>query len=132
MPRERLVYTDWLARTSGFPAIIRRRNVWAVLEDPNCMVLIHGDFDSSELIIIRCADSYRDNKLTTTEDWGTHIDFTVSSSKYIGDIFPIWARTILCRSVRPQLPDSLMIQGTISFSNAVSIQSHFKYEAVFL
>ncbi|KAK8850901.1 hypothetical protein PGQ11_013380 [Apiospora arundinis] len=65
-------------------------------------------------VIIRCADSYRANKLTTMEEWKHYIQDTVSSSKYIGDIFPIWARTILCRSIHAQLPDSMMIQGQVT------------------
>ena len=114
-------------------------DVFAQLERGNVSVLVGmseklylDPNDGDGGVIIRCADSYRDNKLTTIEDWGTYIDFTVSSSKYIGDIFPIWARTILCRLLRPQLPNGLMIQGRISFSIAVSIRFHFKYEAVFL
>jgi pimeloyl-ACP methyl ester carboxylesterase len=71
------------------------------------------DFDSDGSVIIRCVDSYRDNKLITIEDWKEYIKDTVSSSKYIGDIFPIWARTILCRSLQLQLPDSMMIQGRL-------------------
>jgi hypothetical protein len=86
--------------------------------------------DSDVDVIIRCADSYRDNKLTTIEEWKDYIEDTVSSSKYIGDIFPIWARTILCRSLQPQLPDSMIIQGRISFSIAVSTSFPSMYEAV--
>lgn len=94
-------------------AQLERGNASALVGMSEKLYLDPNDGDGG--VIIRCADSYRDNKLTTTEDWKDYIDFTVSSSKYIGDIFPIWARTILCRSVRPQLPDSLMIQGRISF-----------------
>lgn len=61
--------------------------------------------------VIQCADSYRRNRLTTIEEFKSYVEYTVSESKYIGDICPIFVETILCRSFRPQLPDSMMIQG---------------------
>lgn len=63
--------------------------------------------------VIRCADSYRRNKLTTMEEWGGYVEHMVSQSQYVGDIFPLYVETILCRYVRPQLPDSLMVPGAL-------------------
>lgn len=62
--------------------------------------------------VIRCVDSYRKNKLTTIEEFKRFVEYTVSKSKYIGDIWPIFVETILCRSFRPQLPDSMVVEGT--------------------
>ncbi|KAI0452638.1 Alpha/Beta hydrolase protein [Xylaria acuta] len=64
--------------------------------------------------VIQCADSYRRNRLTTIEQFKSYVEYTVSRSKYIGDIWPIFTETILCRSLRPQLPDSMVVQGPIS------------------
>lgn len=61
--------------------------------------------------VIRCADSYRRNRLDTVEEFKSFVEYTVSKSKYIGDIWPIYVKTILCRSIRPQLPDSMVVQG---------------------
>jgi hypothetical protein len=74
--------------------------------------------------VIRCADSYRRNKLTTIEDFKSYAEYTVSKTKYIGDIFPIFVETILCRSFRPQLPDSMVVQGTPSLSPALNAESN--------
>lgn len=70
---------------------------------------------SDTRIKIQCADSYRRNKLTTIEDFKDYVEYSISESKYIGDIYPISVETILCRSFRPQLPDSMMAQGEESF-----------------
>jgi pimeloyl-ACP methyl ester carboxylesterase len=64
---------------------------------------------------IQCADSSRRNKLTTIEEFKSYVEYTVSKSKYMGDIFPIFQESILCRSHRPQLPDSMMVQGRFQF-----------------
>lgn len=61
--------------------------------------------------VIQCADSYRRNKLTSIEEFKSYVEYTVSKSKYIGDVFPIFVDSILCRSFRPQLPDSMVVQG---------------------
>ncbi|KAI1364060.1 alpha/beta-hydrolase [Xylaria arbuscula] len=60
--------------------------------------------------IIRCADSYRRNKLSTLEEWKGFVEGSVARSKYVGDIWPIFLETILCTAMRPELPDSLVIQ----------------------
>ncbi|KAI8954457.1 Alpha/Beta hydrolase protein [Xylaria longipes] len=74
--------------------------------------MFHGsDIASDAGHIIMCADSYRRNRLTTIEEFKSYVEYTVSKSKYIGDIFPIFVETILCRSFRPQLPDSMVVQG---------------------
>lgn len=95
-------------------------DVFVQLEKGNASALLgmseklYLDSEDDGGVITRCVDSYRDNKLITIEDWKDYIENTISSSKYIGDIFPILARTILCRSLQPQLPDSMMLQGTTS------------------
>ncbi|QKX63676.1 uncharacterized protein TRUGW13939_10847 [Talaromyces rugulosus] len=68
---------------------------------------------SDARLAIQCADSYRRNRLTTIEEFKSYVEYTISKSKYIGDIYPIYLETILCRSFRPQLPDSMVIQGPI-------------------
>ncbi|OJJ96902.1 hypothetical protein ASPACDRAFT_34129 [Aspergillus aculeatus ATCC 16872] len=75
-----------------------------------------GMYDQSNSITdarlaITCTDSYRRNKLTTIEEFKTWAEYTISKSKYIGDIYPIYLEGILCRSFRPQLPDSMDIRG---------------------
>ncbi|PYH86437.1 alpha/beta-hydrolase [Aspergillus uvarum CBS 121591] len=54
-----------------------------------------GLYDQSNSITdarlaITCTDSYRKNKLTTIEEFGTWAEYTISKSKYIGDIYPIY------------------------------------------
>lgn len=75
-----------------------------------------GTFDGNNSIAddrltITCTDSYRKNKLTTIEEFKTYVEYTTSKSKYVGDIYPIYLEGILCRSFRPQLPDSMVVQG---------------------
>ncbi|KAK8022723.1 alpha/beta-hydrolase, partial [Apiospora rasikravindrae] len=60
--------------------------------------------------VIRCADSYRRNKLTTIDEFRGFVEYSISKSKYLGDMWPMFVETILCLSVRPQLPDSMMAQ----------------------
>ncbi|KAK1569916.1 Alpha/Beta hydrolase protein [Colletotrichum navitas] len=87
------------------------------LELGNASTLV-GLFDgfgitSDARLAIQCADSYRRNKLTTIEDFKSYVEYTVSKSKYIGDIYPIFLENILCRSFRPELPDSMVFQESI-------------------
>ncbi|KAI6554368.1 hypothetical protein MCOR04_010581 [Pyricularia oryzae] len=63
--------------------------------------------------VIRCADSHRRNRLATIEGFKDYANHLVSQSKYVGDIFAIYVDTILCRSMQPRLPDSMVIQGPI-------------------
>lgn len=85
------------------------------LESGNVSALV-GMFDglnstSDARLAIQCADSYRRNRLTTIEEFKSYVEYTTSKSKYIGDVYPIYLESILCRSFRPQLPDSMLIQG---------------------
>lgn len=85
------------------------------LECGNASALV-GMFDGLGLTsdaghVIQCADSYRRNKLTSIEAFRSYVEYTVSKSKYIGDVYPIFVDSILCRSFRPQLPDSMVVQG---------------------
>ncbi len=66
---------------------------------------------SDARIVIQCTDSYRRNKLTTIAEFKSYVEYTISKSKYIGDVYPIFLESILCRSFRPQLPDSMVIRG---------------------
>ncbi|RAH40457.1 alpha/beta-hydrolase [Aspergillus brunneoviolaceus CBS 621.78] len=54
-----------------------------------------GMYDQSNSITdarlaITCTDSYRRNKLITIEEFRTWAEYTISNSKYIGDIYPIY------------------------------------------
>ncbi|KAL7918971.1 alpha/beta-hydrolase [Trichoderma austrokoningii] len=87
------------------------------LEHGNASALV-GMFDGlgstpDALYVIQCTDSYRRNKLTSIEEFKSYAEYTVSKSKYIGDVYPIFVDGILCRSFRPQLPDSMVIQERI-------------------
>ncbi|KAI1878891.1 hypothetical protein JX265_003068 [Neoarthrinium moseri] len=75
---------------------------------------IGQDITSDARLVIQCADSYRRNRLTTIEEFRSYVEYTTSKSKYIGDIYPIFLETILCRSFRPQLPDSMVVQDPIN------------------
>ncbi|OQE14074.1 hypothetical protein PENFLA_c041G06515 [Penicillium flavigenum] len=66
---------------------------------------------SDARLAIQCADSYRRNRLTTMEEFKSYVEYSISKSKYIGDIYPIYQENILCISFRPQLPDSMVVQG---------------------
>ena len=76
--------------------------------------------------VIRCVDSYRRNRLTTIEEFKSYVEYTVSKSKYMGDIFPIFVGTILCRSFRPQLPDSMVVQGRQPLFSSLSFPASLK------
>ncbi|CBF80281.1 hypothetical protein AN8310.2 [Aspergillus nidulans FGSC A4] len=80
------------------------------------MSALAGTFDglgylSDSRLTIQCADSYRSNRLTTFEEFKSYVEYTTSKSRYIGDMYPLALDGILCRSFRPQLPDSMMVQG---------------------
>ncbi|KAK7937310.1 uncharacterized protein PG986_014178 [Apiospora aurea] len=66
---------------------------------------------SDAATVIRCADSSRRNKLTTIDEFRDFVEYGVSKSKYLGDMWPMFVETILCLSVRPQFPDSMVAQG---------------------
>jgi pimeloyl-ACP methyl ester carboxylesterase len=85
------------------------------IESGNASSLV-GRFDSlidaaDARFAIQCADSYRRNKLTTIEDFKDYTKYTVSKSKYIGDIYPIYVDQIVCQSFQPELSDSMVVQG---------------------
>ena len=79
---------------------------------------------SDARLAITCTDSYRRNRLTTIEEFESWAEYTISKSKYIGDIYPIFLEGILCRSFRPHLPDSMMFQGTQHSSLSLSLSRH--------
>ncbi|KAJ5116934.1 hypothetical protein N7456_001282 [Penicillium angulare] len=65
-------------------------------------------------LAITCTDSYARNRLTSIEEFRAWSEYTTSKSKYIGDVYPTFLEGILCRSFRPQLPDSMLVQGEVS------------------
>ncbi|KAK8091574.1 hypothetical protein PG997_001935 [Apiospora hydei] len=98
---------------SSFPAMA---DVLHQLEGVNASALA-GMVDalaiaSDAATVIRCADSSRQNKLTTIDEFRDFVEYSVSKSKYLGDMWPMFVETILCLSVRPQLPDSMVAQGS--------------------
>ncbi|KAJ4256812.1 hypothetical protein NW762_008908 [Fusarium torreyae] len=79
------------------------------------MSALAGTFEGSIVTldanhIIQCVDASRTNSLTTLEDFKKYVEYTTHRSKYIGDVYPIYVDSILCRSFRPQLPDSMLVQ----------------------
>ncbi|OHW96947.1 hypothetical protein CSPAE12_04390 [Colletotrichum incanum] len=78
------------------------------------MSALAGLFDglrikSDTRLAIQCADSYRRNALTTIEDFKSYVEYTVSKSKYIGDIYPIFLETILYPTIGLDKPTSFPI-----------------------
>lgn len=63
--------------------------------------------------IIKCVGSYRRNVLVTYDDWANYVAYATNASRYIGDIYPQYAETILCRGFKPDVPDSLLFQGKL-------------------
>ncbi|KAJ5927701.1 hypothetical protein N7516_009474, partial [Penicillium verrucosum] len=55
--------------------------------------------------------------LITIEQFKAWAEYAGLKSQYIGDIYPTYLEGILCRSFRPQLPDSLVVQEEISALN---------------
>lgn len=74
-------------------------------------------------LAIQCTDSYRNNSLATIDDFKSYVEYAISKSKYIGDIYPIYLENILCRSFRPQLPDSMVVHGRQSLSLLLIIRA---------
>lgn len=113
-----LFITTLYAPLSSFPVMA---DILQELECGNASALI-GMFDrlaritSDARMVIQCADSHRRNKLTTIEEFKSYAQYTVSKSKYLGDIYPMFIESILCRSFRPRLSDSMVVQGTLRLS----------------
>lgn len=66
---------------------------------------------SDARLAIQCTDSYATNKLKSIRDFQDYVEFTMRESKYVGDIYPIYLETILCRSFKPQLPCSMSVKS---------------------
>lgn len=85
------------------------------IEHGNASALIgmwQGFYITSDArLAIQCADSYKRNKLTTIQEFKSYVEYMTSKSNYIGDVYPMFVGTILCRSFRPQLSDGMLIQG---------------------
>jgi pimeloyl-ACP methyl ester carboxylesterase len=69
--------------------------------------LIPDDFDT----MIKCVDGYGRSNYTTIEDYEMYVDLLDGQSKYFGEVWPNNADGVLCRSVKLQIPDSVMFQG---------------------
>ncbi|KAM0189669.1 hypothetical protein ACHAPA_008774 [Fusarium lateritium] len=61
--------------------------------------------------VIQCSDASKTNSITTLEEFKRYVEYSVRKSKYIGDIYPIYVDSVVCRSFRPQLPSSMLVQG---------------------
>lgn len=110
---------------AGFPAMA---NILHQVECGNVSALA-GMYDKSNSITdarlaITCTDSYHRNRLTTMEEFRIWAEYTIFKSKYIGDIYPTFLEGVLCRSFRPQLPDSMVVQGS---SHSTCLLSHFRH-----
>ncbi|KAI8625996.1 Alpha/Beta hydrolase protein [Xylariaceae sp. FL1651] len=51
--------------------------------------------------VIKCVDSYTRNSLITIGDWVEYVTNTTMTSRYLGDIYPQFAETILCKGPLP-------------------------------
>ncbi|KAK5656090.1 hypothetical protein OQA88_5229 [Cercophora sp. LCS_1] len=72
------------------------------------------DVTSDARLVIQCADAHGRNKLTTLDELRGYVEYTLSKSKYIGDVYPIYVEQILCRSFQAQLPETMAAQYPIS------------------
>ncbi|KAH8163528.1 hypothetical protein CIB48_g4701 [Xylaria polymorpha] len=116
---------------ASFPAMA---NTLHQLESGNASALA-GTFDGLGLKfdaghIIQCVDSYRRNKVATIGEFKSYAEYTVSKSKYIGDIVPIFVETVLCRSFQPQLPDSMVFEDPIGLDKPTSFPILFTSNTV--
>ncbi|KAI1333493.1 alpha/beta-hydrolase [Xylariaceae sp. FL0016] len=62
--------------------------------------------------VIKCVDPLPHNKLVSVTDFANYIDYATSTSKYLGDIFPIFVRNIVCQEFAANLPDNMFFPGT--------------------
>jgi pimeloyl-ACP methyl ester carboxylesterase len=69
--------------------------------------LIPEDVDT----MIKCVDGYGRSNYTTIEDYEEYVDILDGQSKYFGEVWPNNADGVLCRSVKLQLPESVIFQG---------------------
>ncbi|KAH8430604.1 uncharacterized protein LDX57_008267 [Aspergillus melleus] len=64
-------------------------------------------------LAITCADSYRRNRLTTIEEFKMWTEYTISKSKYIGDIYPSLLEDEISALERPTSFPILFASNTI-------------------
>jgi hypothetical protein len=86
------------------------------VENGNVTALV-GMFESTIIPtdanhVIQCSDASRTNSITTLQEFKSYVEHTTRKSKYIGDIYPIYVDSVICRSFRPQLPDKMLVDGT--------------------
>lgn len=70
-----------------------------------------GNFAGDANFAIKCSDSYGRNSITTLDEFKSFIRYAASKSKYMGDIFPTFVETVACRGFKPEIPDSMLVQG---------------------
>ncbi|RYO94770.1 hypothetical protein DL766_000033 [Monosporascus sp. MC13-8B] len=63
--------------------------------------------------VIRCSDSYGRNSLVTIDDYREYAEHVAAQSRYVGDIWPNYVDSVVCRSFEPDLPDSMIFQGKV-------------------
>lgn len=107
-----LVIDSLYLPTARFPAMAE---ILSQVENGNASALVGRFRDlmaySNVRISIFCADSYRRNKLATVDDFRDFAEYTASASKYAGSVWPILQDSMLCRWIRPDLPDSMVMKG---------------------
>ncbi|KAM7201149.1 Alpha/Beta hydrolase fold [Rhypophila sp. PSN 637] len=101
-----------------FPVLADVLKLLEVGGDPSVFA---GFYDSQGLLnlndathIIRCSDVYGRNNITTLDDFKSYVEFTTKTSKYMGDLFPIWVGTVMCRGFQPDLPEGFIVEDPIS------------------
>ncbi|KAH7021435.1 uncharacterized protein B0I36DRAFT_425100 [Microdochium trichocladiopsis] len=62
---------------------------------------------------IQCADAARRNKMATIEQFAQYVEATTSRSRYVGDVWPMALDGVLCSALRPELPESMLMQEPI-------------------
>ncbi|KAH7039814.1 uncharacterized protein B0I36DRAFT_357201 [Microdochium trichocladiopsis] len=62
---------------------------------------------------IICADVTRRNRITTVEQYAEFVEASVARSRYVGDVWPIELDGVLCSALKPELPDSMLMQASI-------------------
>lgn len=98
--------------TVSFPSMAE---VLHQVENGNLSALI-GSYESMHAIFdaglaFQCVDSYRRNKLKTLDDFRGFAEYTTSKSRYMGDLYPLYLESILCRSFEPNLSESMTFEG---------------------
>ncbi|RYP07373.1 hypothetical protein DL765_009184 [Monosporascus sp. GIB2] len=109
------ILTALYSPLGGFPALA---DVLTGLENGNATGIANY-FASSYYVrsdtnaVIRCSDSYSRNSLLTIDDYREYAEHVAAQSRYVGDIWPNYVDSVVCRSFEPDLPDSMIFQGAL-------------------